>query len=868
MKRVLVFVALLTGGPQWVAAQSDLVSLDSSSSLATFDRPVTIKMSQTPVMTILTEIALQARLRLTYDPALASLSKRTSIWVEAVSARSALQRVLKAGRLMARVSASGQVVIADDPAAPEEARRVLLRGIVRTPEGHPVESARIELVGTRYATYSSADGRFTIGEVPVGIYVVRAAQIGSRPDIRPGVIVDADRDSIDLVLERIPVRLAEVVVTPAYYGLMQAPLAATRGLDRVQLETTPQVGEDIYRAMSRLPGVAADDFSAKFSVRGATGDELFVTLDGLPLVEPFHLRDLSNALSIIDIQTLGGAELIAGGAPVRFGDHTGGVLTMETVRPRTDGTHGSVGLSIMNARAMAQGGSAGGRVAWLASARRGYVDIALKLAEIMDSIIPRYYDTYGKIAVDAGRFGRVSLHALGAEDRLLFLDDNEPSLRSRYSSGYVWGRWEGQLGQRVRGETVASFGRLGWHRDADDSTTGSRSIMLRDRRWLDRAQVRQDWTVALSERFLLNAGAEASRESADYDYFNWIKRQDVSDSGVVAVRYDTTAVRVSPTGTIGGGFLSARARVFPSLILEAGGRVDGSTLIEGAQFSPRLNAAWDASSRTTIRGAWGRHIKAQPLYSLQVQNGERDLGPADRAEQREISVEQRLPLSLGLRLQAYERRMSEQRPRWVNVSSAIDAAPEAAFDRVLIRPGLGLARGLEASINHDRSKRVDWSVAYTLSKVADRIDGVMVPRNIDQRHAFNVDWAVHPLSNKWRLTVAGMWHSGWPYTPELLRVDTLDNSPTRFSVFTKREIGLLNSERAPGYGRVDARWTRYFDTRRGRVVLFAEVFNLLDQHNVRGRYTNVFITGRTVALAEESRVSLGRLPSIGFSWDF
>jgi hypothetical protein len=301
--------------------------------------------------------------------------------------------------------------------------------------------------------------------------------------------------------------------------------------------------------------------------------------------------------------------------------------------------------------------------------------------------------------------------------------------------------------------------------------------------------------------------------------------------------------------------------------VEAGARADKSSG-ETAELSPRINGVWEAGSRTTLRAAWGEHGKAQALNSLQVQNGETELAASNRAVQREVSVEQRLPRSLDLRLQAYERRTTRQRPQWVNVTATIDGAPEVAYDRVLIHPGLGLARGVELSVGRDRSKRVDWNLAYTLAKVVDDVGGVTVPRSVDQRHAINADWALHPVSNRWRLTLAGMWHSGWPYTPDLVRVDTLTDTPQQFSVFTIRELGLINSERAPAYGRVDVRWTRWFDTRRGRVMLFADVFNLFGKHNVRGSYTNISINGRTVSLSEGRRESIGRLPTIGFSWEF
>src|SRR5206468_10379110 len=136
-----------------------------------------------------------------------------------------------------------------------------------------------------------------------------------------------------------------------YVGRLQHGAAASQSLSREQLETIPQIGEDIYRAVQRLPGVSTDDFSAKFNVRGGSGDELYVSLDGLELVEPFHLKDVGGAFSIIDIQSLGSASLTTGGFSAEYGDRLTGVFTLNTSDPRTDGVHGSVCVSAMNARA-------------------------------------------------------------------------------------------------------------------------------------------------------------------------------------------------------------------------------------------------------------------------------------------------------------------------------------------------------------------------------------------------------------------------------------------------------------------------------------------------------------------------------------
>ena len=120
------------------------------------------------------------------------------------------------------------------------------------------------------------------------------------------------------------------------------------------------------------------------------------------------------------------------------------------------------------------------------------------------------------------------------------------------------------------------------------------------------------------------------------------------------------------------------------------------------------------------------------------------------------------------------------------------------------------------------------------------------PRGLEERHAVHADWSFRPTSNAWRFSVGGVWHSGWPYTPTVLRVDTLENTETRFSLRVSREVGALNSERLRAYRRVDVRWTRYFDTRGGRVSVFGEVYNLFDNTNARGKWKELRVRGRGV----------------------
>jgi hypothetical protein len=855
-------------------AQPGFVPLRADVTAVPLSNIVTVLARNTPLGDVIRDIVQQAGLSLAVDQSLPGLDRRVSMHLQRVSAAAALVRALRDTSLQAMVSPTGQVVIVPRPSS--RAQAPLLRGnVYEIGSSEPIAGARVELAGTVYSAVSREDGSFSLGRVPAGQYDARVTRLGFRP-IALGRLSVGHRDgaaaeSIAVVMERAPVPLSAVIVTPGYFGVMHASVAAPVAMSRQQIETVPQIGEDIYRAVNRLPGVAASDFSAKFFVRGGSADELYATLDGLELVEPFHLKDIAGgALSIIDSKAIGGLELTTGGFSAEYGDRLTGLFTMRSVDPQTDRTRVSLGASVMNLRVTSQGGFAGGRGGWLASVRRGYLDLAFKLANTNDSLSPRYYDTFGKVQYDLRSGGRIAAHVLHAGDNLRFLDNADPNIRSRYANSYAWLTWDDRFGARLRQRTVASVGRLTWRRDGDAFDRSGQNLLVADRRSYDVAGLRQDWSLDVGSRLVLKLGGEVRRERADYDYFAWERLESFDANGQPVSSIDTTAVAAGPSSTRLAAYVASRVRPVRTITAEVGARFDRASHTSDESVSPRLNVAWHPASRTTVRGAWGMYSQTQPLYAMQVQDGENAFYPAERAEHRVLGVEHVLKNGLLARAEVYDRRLSDLRPRYFNVGASIEVFPEINWDRVRIDPTTGYARGVELFFARDGAEHVDWSVSYALASTREQVDGRSVPRSVDQRHTVHGDWSYRPTSNKWRLSFAWLWHSGWPYTPPLVDVDTIRNTSTEFWLSTRWYPGEINSQRLPAYRRADVRWTRYFDTSRGRWSLFAELFNIFGSDNPRGYYVNVDVDPqrRIVTLPRGSRANIGRFPSFGLTWEF
>jgi len=838
--------------------------LDTIQPPAALAAPVTIDVNDMPIRDVMNEVARQARVSIVFEPTLPGIERRVTLRAEREPSARVIARVLASTPIQAMVSVSGTVVLTAKRRAAQDA--AVVAGMVRSTV--PLPDVHVMLRDTRFEATSNDSGQFNLGRVPAGTYHLVATHIGFEPVDRT-IVVGGDEPKPEITMLPIAVPLAAVIVTPGYFGMMQTGVASSQTLTRPQIETVPQLGEDVYRAAGRLPGVATTDLSAKFAVRGEPGDELLVTLDGLPLVEPFHLKDIGDALSIVDLASLGGVELITGGASAEYGDQLAGVFRLHALEPRVDRTRASLGISLTNLRGMAQGGFAGGKGGWLLSGRRGYLDLAFKIANLADSIYPRYNDLFGKVTYALPGNGDVALHVLHAADALRYQDSREPRLDSKYFSDYAWATLATQIGSRTHNESVLWFGSLDWNRAGDGSDRNREfpSVHVTDARSFHTVGFKQDWSVKLGERALFKFGGDLRRERATYDYVRRLQRTTVQDYAYVTT-FDSAAIDLAPSNYATALYAAQRVRPADAFTLEIGLRYDHADATDDDVLSPRINAAWEVARSSTVRFSWGDYDQRESIFALQVQDGARTFATAERAKQFVLGWEQVVWHGLVGRAEAYRRTLSNMRPRHANTSTQISVFPEIAFDRVYLAPSDGRSRGVELSLARPSGFHIDWNASYAYASATQLLNGLRVPRATDQRHTAHLDWSAHSSSNKWRFTVSAMWHTGWPYTPDSVRIDTVGTTAPTQTAHTTWSPGALYSARLPAYQRIDARWTRFFDTRRGRASVFIDVYNVLNTLNVRDIYTNVTIDRLFVRYSQHERELLPRIPSFGVNWEF
>ncbi|MEN9813313.1 MAG: hypothetical protein RL479_1999, partial [Verrucomicrobiota bacterium] len=615
--------------------------------------------------------------------------------------------------------------------------------------------------------------------------------------------------------------LDSVVVSPRTLGAAEGAIASTHTLDFPRFQTLPNAGDDLFRGLARLPGLAADDISAQFWVRGAPHSEVRTRLDGVDLIEPFHLKDAQGALAIVDPGVIAWLELATGGFPADHGDRLAGVLTLET--RGEPGRRTALSLSLTGAGTTAQGGLPARRGRWLVTARRGFPELALRASGQEQHAFPAYHDALAKVELDLAPGEILSAHVLTADDRLRYTHPDSPALTSRYGSTYAWLRWRRGLATSRRSETVVSWSRLSWSRHGEGRSNGF-PFSLRDERGLRTLTARTESAWPAGEHLQLRAGAEGSLGHADYAYA--LQRQQVRVVGgrLIAIPGDVTA-RLAPERRTAGAFTAARLGLGAGIAVEPSLRFDRLRPGEPGTWNPRLNAAW-VQRGFVVRAAWGRYAQAQGLHELAVADGETTFGRADLAEHRVVSVERPLGAGLHARLEAYSRDSLRIRPRWENLENAYDIFPEAQLDRFRVAPSAGSARGLELMLR-GRSSRWNWNASYSLAKAEDRVEGRWLPRSRDQRHAVSADATFVPARD-WQLSAAWSFHSGWPTTGTSYRLESL----TEGRQVAVPIVGPAYALRLPDYHRLDLRLARRFAGPWGEWRVHLDLFNAYGRRNL------------------------------------
>ena len=766
---------------------------------------------------------------------------------------------------------------------------VALRGeVTDAATGLPIAAAQVTLAGTSVRTLTSLRGRFVFRNVGAGTFRLEVRRLGYQPTHRDGIVVPAPDAIVRLMLSPAAVQLAAQTVSPGSFAFAETPGSVSQTRTRADIETAP-FGEDLFRAMSRLPGLSSGDYGAQFSIRGGRPDEMLILFDGMEIREPFHLRDFNDgALSIFNVDAIDRVDLLTGGFSAQYGDKRAGVMLITSRAPRQQGTSVTAGASLTAASMLGEGHFAGDRGAWIISGRSGFAGLVLRAINKAETRAPTYQDVFASARYALHASHALSLNALYANDGYRFdirgsTGFNDTILtteraNNRYGNAYAWATLQSMLGPYLRVRTIASIGRVNADRSGDEHRVDSGLSLyevLGNRKFTELG-LKQDYSLEASPRALVDWGFDARRLHANYD---WLNRVTQNPDNPVA---DTTGFYPRETrrsrltnGSTFAAYASSRLRIADPVTLELGVRYDAATYSGDHDWSPRAHALIALTNHTTLRAGWGIYTQRQGIADENAFTGSNQYFRSELARQWSASIDHRFRGSGSVRLEGYVRRGTRLRPIQRNWKSGLNVFPESAEDRILVFPDAMHGKGIELYAEHALGAWVRLRAGYAYAIADERVNRIdhindplkppfaaTHPNPQDQRHAINADANIR-MSGNWTLNGAFTLHSGWPYTSESGIPVTRRNGSVDLVV----RPDSLYGARLPLYHRVDMRVTRRRRTAIGELRVFAEVINLLNHENVLGY--DVFrerdASGKLVVV-RNTETWFSILPSLGVSW--
>ena len=779
------------------------------------------------------------------------------------SPRSVLAEIVSPYKLEVRDGPFESVLIVRSEKADQQLSGAVLGIVLDQQTGRRMAGVPIHLEGEDKETTTSASGHFSFIGLEPGAYLVRVGATAGTLASTQEIVVKPGTTAVAVIEVHNPEvwQLESMIVSASRYQLIQSPASSFSYFPRDDIQDLPDLGDDPLRAVARLPGTATGGLTAKSNIRGGERDETLVLYDGLRLRNPYHLKDFESVFSSINPGIISGMDIYTGGFPASYGDRMSGVIDIQA-REAPETPYHEVSQSLFNSAVLSTGTLKDGDIDWAVAARRGNLDLLLDFVST-DYGDPSYLDLYGRLGVQLTDSLRVTGNALIFDDDITLKDsDIEEKAKADYRDEYYWVRFDQELANGLTGRTLLAHTSLYTDRRGFVAKEGVSTGNLRDERSFDINSIQTDWSFWATDELQLSVGGEFSHSSGDYDYTDDVEFDVVfltPGSSLAPSRQSEFHLR--PDGDQFGIYGSALVGISDRLTAEAGLRWDWMSMqeVDENYLSPRLSAMYALRDDTTLRASWGRFYQFQGIEELQIADGVTEYQKAQRSDHYILSLQHNAGFGIDLRLEAYYKDIDRLRPRYENLLNTLILLPELQPDRIRIAPDSARARGMEVSLGRTSEGPWRWWLSYTWSEVKDKFDGRNIRRSWDQKHA--VSGGINWKGEKWTVTVAGGWHSGWPTTETALL--TTDPEPIAIA-------GPRNDEELGAFKTLDFRISRDYEFAASSMTAFFEVSNVLGRENdccIEYELTDED-EGDELILDTETNNYLPAIPSIGIVWRF
>lgn len=226
-------------------------------------------------------------------------------------------------------------ILAQEGATPKQN----IRGtVIDAASGLPLPYATIQLLEIpTCGTLSDTAGCFTMQNIPVGRYTLRAQMVGYTPtELKEQLLIAGKELVVNFALSEDLQALDEVVVKVKVNKLQPLNNTASVGARMFSVEEitrTPGGAEDPARLASSFAGVCTDGATNGISIHGNAPHLLAWRIEGVEIPNPNHFADISVAgggiFSSLSTKVIGNSDFFTSAFPSEYNNAISGIFDMK-----------------------------------------------------------------------------------------------------------------------------------------------------------------------------------------------------------------------------------------------------------------------------------------------------------------------------------------------------------------------------------------------------------------------------------------------------------------------------------------------------------------------------------------------------------
>lgn len=704
----------------------------------------------------------------------------------------------------------------------------------------PLEFINVMIVGLNKGGVTNAEGKFSIGQVPPGIYRLQASAIGYKTVTTPEYILSTRDLHIQIEMEENQTELEGVTVTASPFRRDIESPVSLRIIGLQEIEKSPGANRDISRIVQSYPGVAFSPIGYRndLIVRGGSPSENRFYLDGveIPNINHFSTQGASGGpVGILNADLIREVNFYTGAFPTDKGNALSSVLDFklrdgDMERNSLKATLGASEVSL------ASNGHLGKKTSYLVSVRQSYLQFLFDMLGL--PFLPTFTDAQFKLKTRFDARNELTVLGLGGIDKMKLNtkaddEDNEyilsylPKIQQEtFTLGAVYRHYAGAHVQSVVASHSYLNNRNTKYQQNDESDP--EHLMLRLRSTEQNTQLRLENSSSF-RNWKVTVGT-----SLDYSQYSNTTFQKVYTDRAQTFDYHTYLgiMRWGLFGTI--NYTSIDERFTASLGLRADANNYSAAMKDlSDQLSPRLSLSYQLTEHWSLSGNAGLYYQLPPYTALGFKNNNGLY--ANKYALRYMQVSQG---SVGLNWRkgdTFEVSVEGFYKDYDKIPlSVADGIPLTCKgndygvigNELLTSTAQGRSYGAELLLKWLIAKKLNLASSFTLFKSEYRTDkeSEYIASAWDNRFIFNLR-GTYNLPRHWSVGMKVSCIGGAPYTPydadksSLVTAWNAQGKP--YYDYTR-----YNEERLPAFTQVDIRIDKTFYLKRCMLGFYIDLQNI------------------------------------------